>query len=170
MKDRTVEQPVDLVETFDPSLKKQKNESHAEAASDSTSNVEKTTDKEVDDEGTAHSGDDPTAEAGKKVSAGGTQVKEVAKATGFTSTQSPAAEVIDCSGKVASFVATASFPMASIWSLLLIHQLEGMIQVCPSSSPRDSSCYAMASRDSPRVKFSSSPRADLELSPESCCL
>jgi hypothetical protein len=68
------------------SLKKQKTESHAEGASDSAVNVEKTSDKAVGDEGAAKGSGDPAAEAGKKVATGGAQVKEVVGATGFTST------------------------------------------------------------------------------------
>jgi hypothetical protein len=125
----TTDQPVDLVETVDPPAKKEKTESHAEGASDSAINVEKTTDKAVGNEDAAKGSSDPAAEAGKKVAASGAQVKEVARATGFTSTLPPTAEVIDGDNKVSSFASIASFPMASIDSLALIRQLEGVITI-----------------------------------------
>jgi hypothetical protein len=90
-------------------------------------------------------------EARKEAMVGDTLAKEAAQETGTAPTQSPAAEVIDGDDKVASSAATAPFPMASIGLITLLCQLETMIQVCPSSSPRGSRWYVMASRDYPLV-------------------
>jgi hypothetical protein len=128
-----------------PSLKKLRTESHAGGASDSVANVDETAEKAVNDKGAAKGGIDPAVEARKKVAAGDTQLEAVARATGSAPTQSSVAEVIDGDGKVANSATTTSFPMASIGSLTLICQLDGMIQVCASSSSRGLSCYVMAS-------------------------
>jgi hypothetical protein len=102
----------------------------------------------VNNKATAMESIGPAVEAGKEAMVGDAPVK-VTQETGTAPTQSPAAEVIDDDSKVASSMATVLFPMASIGSTMLFRQLEMMIHVCPSSSPRGSSWYVVASRNYP---------------------
>jgi hypothetical protein len=145
VKDGTADQPVDLVGTTHPPMKKPRTESHAREASDLAANIEKAADDAANSKAAAKESSDPVIEAGKEAMVGNAPVKEVARETGTAPTQSPTAKVIDGDGKVASSAATAPFPMASIGLITLLRQLETMIQVCPSSSPRGSSWYVMVS-------------------------
>jgi hypothetical protein len=132
-----------------PPTKKPRTEPHAGEVSDLAANVEKATDNAANSKAAAKERSDPAIEVGKEVVVDNTPMKEVAQETRTVPTQYPAAVVVDGEGKVASSVPIALFPMASIGSITLLHQLETMIQVCPSSSLRGSSCYVIASRDSP---------------------
>jgi hypothetical protein len=122
-----------------PALREAKGGVVRRRGSDLATNVEKTAAKE---------GSNPAVEAGKEAVVGDAWVKEVARETSSAPAQSPAAKVIDGTSKVAGCAITAPFPMASIGSITLLRQLETTIQVCPSSSPRGSSWYVVASQDS----------------------